>query len=85
MQSRSRFSAAATIPTSSEGYNTQNEFLPRPGLFLAGTRVRPSAFPLRPQLKKNAQGAVEAPSRQPGKPAAGLPICTCGKQKELLL
>jgi hypothetical protein len=52
---------------------------------VAGTRVRPSAFPLRPQLKKNAQGAVEAPSRQPGKPAAGLPICTCGKQKELLL
>jgi hypothetical protein len=51
---------------------------------VAGTRVRPSAFPLRPQLKKNAQGAVEAPSRQPGKPAAGLPICT-GKQKELLL
>jgi hypothetical protein len=51
---------------------------------VAGTRDRPSAFPLRPQLKKNAQGAVEAPSRQPGKPAAGLPICT-GKQKELLL
>jgi hypothetical protein len=41
------------------------------GCFLAGTRDRPSAFPLRPQLKKNAQGAVEPRHGSPGNPRRG--------------
>jgi hypothetical protein len=36
---------------------------------VAGTRDRPSAFPLRPQLKKNAQGAAVEPCHgSPGNP-----------------
>jgi hypothetical protein len=50
------------------------------GCFLAGTRDRPSAFPL--EQRPMGRGA---PSRQPGKPGAGLLICTCSKQKELPL